>query len=115
MAQPVRTVIDLDSNSVAQALAGEHDAHLKILETRLDCRITMRGNVLILEGPDEAVTKARAAIEELLTVIGSGRPVNAAHGRVAHGHRRELLRQAVGGVRRRGVDATAGARSGRAR
>jgi phosphate starvation-inducible PhoH-like protein len=78
VAQPVRTVIDMDSNSVAQALAGEHDAHLKILETRLDCRITMRGNVLILEGPDEAVTKARAAIEELLTVIGSGRPVNAA-------------------------------------
>ena len=77
MAEPERTVIDLDSNQVAQALAGEHDAHLKVLEARLDCRITMRGNVLILEGPAEAVTRARAAIEELLTVIGSGRPVNS--------------------------------------
>jgi phosphate starvation-inducible protein PhoH and related proteins len=73
-----RTVIDLDSNAVAQALAGEHDAHLKILENRLDCRLTMRGNVLILEGTEDAVAKARAALEELLTVIGSGRPVNAA-------------------------------------
>jgi len=73
-----RTVIDLDSNSEALALAGEHDAHLKILEQRLDCRLTMRGNVLILEGEPEAVDKARAAIEELLTVIHGGRPLNPA-------------------------------------
>jgi phosphate starvation-inducible PhoH-like protein len=76
--QLTRTVIDLDSNSVAQALAGEHDSHLKILEHRLDCTLTMRGNVLILEGPDEAVMRARSALEELLTVIASGRPVNPA-------------------------------------
>ena len=49
-----RTVIDLDSNSEALALAGEHDAHLKILEQRLDCRLTLRGNVLILEGETRA-------------------------------------------------------------
>ncbi len=78
MAQVTRTVIDLDSNNVAQALAGEHDAHLKILERRLDCTLTLRGNVLILEGPDEAVGRARAALDELLTVIRSGRPVNPA-------------------------------------
>jgi phosphate starvation-inducible protein PhoH and related proteins len=73
-----RTVIDLDGNSVAQALAGEHDAHLKILEQRLDCRLTLRGNVLILEGPDDAVGKARAALDELLAVIRSGRPLSPA-------------------------------------
>jgi phosphate starvation-inducible PhoH-like protein len=71
-----RMVIDLDSNSVALGLAGEHDAHLKILEQRLDCRLTLRGNVLILEGDADAVEKARAAIEELLTVIQGGRPIN---------------------------------------
>jgi phosphate starvation-inducible PhoH-like protein len=76
--QLTRTVIDLDSNSIAQALAGDHDAHLKILENRLDCTLTMRGNVLILEGRDEAVSQARSALEELLTVIASGRPVNPA-------------------------------------
>jgi phosphate starvation-inducible PhoH-like protein len=71
-----RMVIDLDSNSVALGLAGEHDAHLKILEQRLDCTLTLRGNVLILEGDTDAVEKARAAIDELLTVIQSGRPIN---------------------------------------
>jgi len=76
--QVTRTVIDLDGNNVAQVLAGEHDAHLKILERRLDCTLTLRGDVLILEGPDEAVGRARAALDELLTVIRSGRPVDAA-------------------------------------
>ena len=71
-----RMVIDLDSNNVALGLAGEHDAHLKILEQRLDCTLTLRGNVLILEGDTDAVEKARAAIDELLTVIQSGRPLN---------------------------------------
>ncbi len=78
MTQVTRTVIEIDGNNVAQALAGEQDAHLKILERRLDCTLTLRGNVLILEGPDEAVGSARAALEELLTVIRSGRPVNPA-------------------------------------
>jgi phosphate starvation-inducible PhoH-like protein len=76
--QVTRAVIEIDGNNVAQALAGEQDAHLKILERRLDCTLTLRGNVLILEGPDEAVGRARAALEELLTVIRSGRPVNPA-------------------------------------
>ena len=78
MTPVVRTVIDLDGNSIALALAGEHDAHLKILEQRLDCKLTLRGNVLILEGSDDAVGKARAALDELLAVIRSGRPLSPA-------------------------------------
>jgi phosphate starvation-inducible PhoH-like protein len=74
--QLTRTVIDLDSNNVALGLAGEHDAHLKIIEGRLDCRLTLRGNVLTLEGEPGAVAKARAALDELITVIRSGRPLN---------------------------------------
>jgi phosphate starvation-inducible PhoH-like protein len=76
--QVMRTVIELGSNNDAQALAGEQDAHLKILERRLDCTLTLRGNILILEGPDDAVGRAKAALEELVTVIRSGRPVNPA-------------------------------------
>jgi len=75
VAQKVRTVIQLDGNNVALALAGEQDAHLKILEARLDCRLTLRGDVVILEGSEDAVAKARSALEELLTVICSGRPI----------------------------------------
>jgi phosphate starvation-inducible PhoH-like protein len=78
VAGPARTVIDLESNSEALALAGEHDAHLKVLEERLSCRLTLRGNVLTLEGEGDACVKARAAIEELLTVIKSGRPLSPA-------------------------------------
>ncbi len=78
MAEHARTVIDLESNSDAMALAGEHDAHLKILEERLACRLTLRGNVLTLEGEGDACVKARAAIDELLTVIRAGRPLSPA-------------------------------------
>jgi phosphate starvation-inducible PhoH-like protein len=73
-----RSVIELESNAEALTLAGEHDAHLRILEQRLDCRITLRGDVVTLEGGADAVTKARAALDELLTVIRSGRPLSPA-------------------------------------
>lgn len=73
-----REIIELENNGVALALAGEHDGHLKILERRLDCGLTLRGNVLTLEGPDDAVERAQAAIEELLAVIASGRPLSPA-------------------------------------
>jgi len=73
-----RTVIELESNSLALALAGEHDAHLRVLEQRLDCALTLRGNRVTLEGDEEAVRRAAAALEELLTVLRSGRPLNPA-------------------------------------
>ncbi|MFA4966528.1 MAG: PhoH family protein [Thermoleophilia bacterium] len=73
-----RAVIELDDNAAALELAGEQDAHLKIIEGRLDCRLTLRGNVLILEGDEDAVAQARAALDELLAVIRSGRPLDAA-------------------------------------
>jgi phosphate starvation-inducible PhoH-like protein len=72
------SAVDLGANSVALALAGEHDANLKILEDRLACTLTMRGNVLLLDGEQEAVTQACSAIEELLSVIRSGRPLSPA-------------------------------------
>ena len=78
MAGSVHTALDLESNAEALALAGEHDANLKILEGRLDCRLTLRGNVLMFEGEEKRVAKAEAAIAELLTVIRSGRPVSPA-------------------------------------
>jgi len=71
-----RAIIDLDDNNVALALAGEHDVHLKILERRLQCRLTLRGNVLTLEGQPADLAKSRAAVEELLAVIRRGRPLS---------------------------------------
>jgi phosphate starvation-inducible protein PhoH and related proteins len=73
-----RTTVDLEDNQTAQTVAGEHDAHLKILERALSCRITQRGTMLILEGEEPQVDKAVAAVGELVGVIRSGRPLNAA-------------------------------------
>jgi len=78
VAASVKRVVDLEDNGVALVLAGEHDAHLKILEQRLDCDLTLRGNVLTFEGTAAPVAKAVAAVQELLTVIRSGRPVSPA-------------------------------------
>jgi phosphate starvation-inducible PhoH-like protein len=78
MADSRRISLDLDSNAVALALAGEHDAHLRIVQERLECALTLRGNVLILEGKEAHVTKAKAAIDELLAVIAAGRPLSPA-------------------------------------
>jgi phosphate starvation-inducible PhoH-like protein len=78
VAAPVKRVVDLEDNGVALVLAGEHDAHLKILEQRLDCDLTLRGNVLTFEGTAAPVAKAVAAVQELLTVIRSGRPLSPA-------------------------------------
>lgn len=74
----MKKTIDLQDNRTAQAVAGEHDAHLKILERALDCRITQRGTMIILDGDDRRVDKAAAAVGELVTVIRGGRPLNAA-------------------------------------
>jgi len=74
----VRQTIDLEDNATAAAVAGDHDAHLKLLEQSLDCRLTLRGTELILDGERAAVEKATAAVGELVTVIRSGRPLDPA-------------------------------------
>ncbi len=74
MAHAKKTIV-LRDNHVALELAGEHDAHLRILESALACRLTLRGTELYLDGETEAVERAAAAVGELLTVIDSGRPI----------------------------------------
>jgi phosphate starvation-inducible PhoH-like protein len=71
-----RTTVELGDNAVAQALAGEHDANLKVLETALECDLTLRGDRLVFEGGAADVALARAVVDELVDVIESGRPVN---------------------------------------
>ena len=73
----MKTTIDLGDNATALALAGEHDAHLRVLEKALACDVTLRGNQLMLDGDAGDVEKAAGVVGELLQVIGSGRPVNA--------------------------------------
>ena len=72
-----QTTIQLGDNAEALALAGEHDANLKVLERALDCQVALRGDQLRLSGEDAGVKQAVDVVGELLTVIRSGRPVDA--------------------------------------
>jgi phosphate starvation-inducible PhoH-like protein len=70
----VRRQIELD-NAVAAELAGTKDAVLRTLEGHLDCDVFLRGNVLTLEGPDEAVEAGAAVVRELSELILQGHEI----------------------------------------
>jgi len=67
--------IDLD-NSVAALLVGEHDTHLKTLETLLPCDISLRGNRLTLDGTASEVERGEALVDELLALLRSGQSLD---------------------------------------
>jgi phosphate starvation-inducible PhoH-like protein len=69
--------IDLD-NRVAALLVGENDSHLRALEQRLDCEISLRGNQLTLEGTDATVERGDALVHELLALLHSGQNLDRA-------------------------------------
>ncbi len=60
--------IQLGDNAEALALAGEHDANLKVLERELRCQVTLRGDELRLAGDDAGVEQAANVVGELLLV-----------------------------------------------
>ncbi len=72
-----RRVLDLD-NDLAALLVGEHDANLKTLEHLLDCDISLRGNELTLEGSEAEVERVVGLVEELLSLVASGHPLDKA-------------------------------------
>jgi phosphate starvation-inducible PhoH-like protein len=72
-----KKVLDLD-NDLAALLVGEHDANLKTLEHLLDCDISLRGNELTLEGSAAEVERVLSLIEDLLSLVGSGHPLDKA-------------------------------------
>jgi phosphate starvation-inducible protein PhoH and related proteins len=70
----VRRQIELD-NAVAAELAGSADAVLRVLEAHLDCDVFLRGNVLTLDGDDDAVDSAAAVVRELSELIAQGHQI----------------------------------------
>jgi phosphate starvation-inducible PhoH-like protein len=63
------------SNDVAAELAGVGDGVLDSLRDRLGCGISLRGNRLTLEGPDEHVLTARAVVDELVELVEGGHQI----------------------------------------
>jgi phosphate starvation-inducible PhoH-like protein len=70
----VRTQLELP-NDVAAELAGPGDAVMKTLEDHLDCEVFLRGNVLTLDGDDDAVATARTVVREMTDLVRQGHEV----------------------------------------
>jgi phosphate starvation-inducible PhoH-like protein len=72
----VRRQLELD-NSVAAELAGSEDAVLRALQDHLRCDLYLRGNILTLDGEEEAVEAASAVVRELSELIAQGHEIAA--------------------------------------
>jgi phosphate starvation-inducible PhoH-like protein len=70
----VRTQLELP-NDVAAELAGPGDMVMKTLEEHLDCEVFLRGNVLTLDGPDDAVGMGRTVVRELTDLVRQGHDI----------------------------------------
>ncbi len=70
----MRRQIELD-NAVAAELAGSEDAVLRALEGHLECDVFLRGNVLTLEGEDDAVDSAASVVAELAELVSQGHEI----------------------------------------
>ncbi len=70
----VKRRLELD-NTVATELAGTQDAVLRTLEQHVDCRLFLRGNVLTLEGEEQAIEAAEHVVRELSELIAQGHEI----------------------------------------
>ncbi len=62
-------------NAVAAELAGSEDAALRALEGHLACRLYLRGNVITLDGDEQAVGDAATVVAELSELIEQGHEI----------------------------------------
>jgi phosphate starvation-inducible protein PhoH and related proteins len=70
----MRRQIEL-SNEAAAELAGSGDAVLRTLEGHVDCDLFLRGNVVTLDGDEEAVEAAAIVVRELADLIEQGHDI----------------------------------------
>jgi phosphate starvation-inducible PhoH-like protein len=71
---PVKRRLELD-NVVAAELSGTRDEVLRTLEQNLDCNVYLRGNVLTLEGTEEAVDAAATVVREVSDLVARGHEI----------------------------------------
>jgi phosphate starvation-inducible PhoH-like protein len=70
----VRKQLELP-NAVAAALADSQDATLRALESELDCKVYLRGNLITLDGEAQAVADAERIVRELDGLVAGGHAV----------------------------------------
>lgn len=72
----VRQKLAFPDNETAQALYGENNSHLRLLERQLGLSLHARGNELSFVGSPHAVELAHRLIEELRQMRQAGRPIH---------------------------------------
>ena len=70
----MRMQIEL-SNQAATELAGSGDAVLRALEGHVACKLYLRGNVVTLDGEQEAVEAAATVVRELAELVEQGHEI----------------------------------------
>src|SRR5437588_7568283 len=70
----MRKQLELD-NAVATELAGSGDAVLRALQADLACEVFLRGNVLTLDGSQDAVDTAQTVVRELAELVEQGHEI----------------------------------------
>ncbi|RKG50701.1 PhoH family protein [Corallococcus sp. AB011P] len=72
---PTSAKVDVRDNETTQALCGNQNENLKLMERRLGVRVGQRGTELLLSGPADAVAFAVRLVENLEEMIRAGRTV----------------------------------------
>ena len=67
--------VAFDDNRLLQLLAGEQNAHLKIIERQLDVQIHLRGNQLTISGAPADAELVERLLHELAELIQDGYPL----------------------------------------
>src|SRR5262249_58445959 len=61
--------VQLDSQEEAVLLFGTRDAHLRMIRDTLAVRLVARGDVVQIEGNEEAVSQAERAFQQLRQIL----------------------------------------------
>ncbi len=67
--------LEFREQSVAQALYGQQNANLKMVESELDVALSCRGNVVVLGGAEHAVALGQNLLMQLYEVARQGYPI----------------------------------------
>ena len=67
--------VAFDDNRLLQLLAGEQNAHLKIIEKELDVQVHLRGNQLTISGARSDVDVVERLLHELADLLRGGYPL----------------------------------------
>jgi phosphate starvation-inducible PhoH-like protein len=70
----MRTQIEL-TNEVAAELAGSQDAVLRALESHLDCKVYLRGNLITFDGEEDETLAGERVVRELADLIERGHQI----------------------------------------